>query len=131
MRYAAVIMIVFSLGACAPAAPSGDAEAGTLEVSVLAGPVCPVETEEPDPACDPRPVAGAQLFVSPGDGTDIVLAEAISDDNGSASFELPAGTYIVMGAEVAGFFGLPEPAVAEVLADGTASLTLSYDTGIR
>jgi len=80
MRVAAVILIIVSAVACTAPAPSVSAEVGTLEVTVLAGPVCPVETQEPDPACDPRPVAGAQLFVSPGDGTDIVVAEATSGE---------------------------------------------------
>ena len=131
MRVAAVLLIILSAVACTAPVPSVSAEVGTLEVTVLAGPVCPVETPEPDPACDPRPVAGAQLFVSRGDGTDIVVAEATSDENGFARFELPAGTYIVTGSEVSGFFGIPEPAAADVLRGQTASLTLSYDTGIR
>ncbi len=131
MRVVAVILIILSAVACTAPVPSVSAEVGTLEVTVLAGPVCPVETQEPDPACDPRPVAGAQLFVSPGDGTDIVVAEATSDENGFARFELPAGTYIVTGSEVSGFFGTPEPATADVLRGERTSLTLSYDTGIR
>lgn len=102
-----------------------------LEVSVVAGPVCPVETQEPDPACEPRQVAGASLVVSPGDGTEIVVAQATSDADGFARFELAPGTYTVTGAEAAGLFGVPEPAVAEVVAGGTVLLTLAYDTGIR
>ena len=131
MRFVAVVLIIFGAVACAPPAPSVSGDVGILAVSLVAGPVCPVETEVPDPTCDPRPVAGAQVFVSPGDGSDIVLAQATSDENGLARFELPAGTYIVSGAEVAGYFGVPEPAVTDVLRDETASLTLSYDTGIR
>ncbi len=131
MRVATFIPIIFIAVACTAPVPSVPEEVGTLEVTVLAGPVCPVETPEPDPACDPRPVAGAQLVVNPGDGTDIVVAEAASDENGFARFELPAGTYIVTGSEVSGFFGIPEPAAADVLRGQTASLTLSYDTGIR
>ncbi|MGI8999221.1 MAG: prealbumin-like fold domain-containing protein [Candidatus Limnocylindria bacterium] len=130
MRFAVVILIIITVGCTAPA-PSISGEVGILEVTVLAGPICPVETQPPDPACEPRPVAGAQLFVSPGDGTDIVVSQATTDENGFAQFELPAGTYIVTGSEVAGFFGIPDPAMADVLVRETARLTLSYDTGIR
>ena len=131
MRVATFILIILSAVACTAPGPSVPAEVGTLDVTVLAGPVCPVETQPPDPACEPRPVAGAQLFVSPGDGTDIVVSQATTDENGFARFELPAGTYIVTGSEVAGFFGIPDPAMADVLGGDTAPLTLSYDTGIR
>jgi len=131
MRVATFILIILSAVACTAPGPSVPAEVGTLDVTVLAGPVCPVETQPPDPACEPRPVAGAQLFVSPGDGTDIVVSQATTDENGFARFELPTGTYIVTGSEVAGFFGIPDPAMADVLGGDTAPLTLSYDTGIR
>ena len=131
MRLAVVILMMFCVVACVPSPASTAGVTGTLEVSVVAGPVCPVETQELDPACEPRPVRGAPLVVSPGDGTEIVVAQDTSDAGGFATFELAPGTYIVTGAEVAGLFGVPDPAVVEILAGEAASLTLGYDTGIR
>lgn len=118
---------------CTPAptpAPS-TAAGGVLAVVVVAGPVCPVESEEPDPECDPRPVADARVFVQPGDGRDILVAEGTTDDEGQVRIELPVGDYIVTGGEVEGLFGLPEPVTVTVTGTEPATATLTYDTGIR
>ena len=56
--------------------------AGVIEVRAVAGPVCPVETVPPDPACEPRPVAGAPIFVMPADGRDVVVAQGTTDEDG-------------------------------------------------
>ena len=131
MRFAVVILMMVCVVACGPSPAATGGETGTLEVSVVAGPICPVETQEPDPACEPTPVAGAQLVVSPGDGTEIVLAQGTSDADGFAAFELAPGAYLLTGADVPGLFSVPDPAVVEILAGETASVTLVYDTGIR
>ena len=124
------VMLFIILAGCQPAAsPSvGD---GVLEIRAVAGPVCPVEREPPDPACDPRPVDGARIFVSPGDGRDIVVAEARTDAEGLARIELPAGDYIVTALEVPGLFGYPEPVTITIEAALTEALVLTWDTGIR
>jgi hypothetical protein len=126
------LAIAVILAACTPdASPTPAGVIGLLEVVAVAGPVCPVETDPPDPDCAPRPVSGARILVSPGDGRDIVVAQGVTDDEGRAVFELPPGDYLVSGAEVAGLMGVPELAAATVSADATTSLTLAYDTGIR
>jgi hypothetical protein len=128
-----ILALAIALAGCAPGVspPSPFGDTGSLEVVAVAGPVCPVETEPPDPNCDPRVVAGARILVTPGDGRDIVVAEAVTDDVGRVVFELPAGDYIVTGAEVDGLMGLPDPAAARVSAGATESLAVAYDTGIR
>lgn len=130
MRMAALVVLAVVPAACV-APPSPSAADGTLEVRVVAGPVCPVETVPPDPACEPRAVAGARIFVSPGDGRDILVAQGTSDDNGTVRLDLPPGAYIVTGAEVEGLFGLPQPVQATVRSADQTSVTLAYDTGIR
>jgi hypothetical protein len=132
MRHVMVTLLAAILVACGPgSSPTPAAETGTLEVLAVAGPICPVETDPPDPDCEPRPVAGARILISPGDGREIIVAEGMTDAGGRATFELPAGDYIVSGAEVEGLMGLPEPTRASVTAAGSASVSLAYDTGIR
>lgn len=126
-----IIALALVLAGCVPA-PTGSADgAGVIQVEVVAGPVCPVEEDPPDPNCDPRPVAGARIFVQPGDGRDILVAEARSDEAGRASIEIAAGDYIVVGGEVEGLMGRPEPTNVSVSAGRTTTVTLVYDTGIR
>jgi hypothetical protein len=127
-----IALVALALTGCMPGtSPSPSGETGTLEVLAVAGPVCPVETDPPDPDCEPRPVDGARILISPGDGREIVLAEGTTDAQGRVTFELPPGDYLVTGAEVEGLMGLPEPTPASVSARATASVTLAYDTGIR
>jgi hypothetical protein len=102
-----------------------------MEIEVVAGPVCPVEQDPPDPNCVPRVVEGARILVQPGDGRDIVVGEATTDADGHATIELAAGDYIVVGVEVEGLMGVPEPATVTVESGETVTVTLVYDTGIR
>lgn len=129
VRLLSPVLLVL-LAACQPgAAPSvGD---GVMEIRAVAGPVCPVERAPPDPACDPRPVEGARILVSPGDGRDIVVAEAETGRDGVARIRLPEGDYIVTGLEVPGLFGSPEPVTVTIAAAVTEVLVLTWDTGIR
>lgn len=104
---------------------------GTIEVTVVAGPVCPVEQNPPDPACEPRPVQGARILVQPGDGRDILVGEATTDADGHGIIRLPPGEYIVFGMDVEGLMGRPEPVAVSLESGETMSLDLVYDTGIR
>lgn len=131
MRGPVLLALALVLCGCTPSASAPTGGSGALEVTVVAGPVCPVESEEPDPACAPRPVADARIFVQPGDGRDILVAEGTSDDEGIVRFELPPGDYIISGGAVDGLFGLPEPTVVTVIGSEPATVTLAYDTGIR
>ncbi|MGH2417710.1 MAG: hypothetical protein ACRDFY_05190 [Candidatus Limnocylindria bacterium] len=132
MRASVPLLLALTVAACMPAASQAPtAEAGELEVAVVAGPVCPVETVPPDPACDPRPVAGARVFVSPGDGRDILVGEAVTDDEGIARLSLVPGDYILAGDAVEGMLGMPQPMAVTVAPRRTTIVTLSYDTGIR
>lgn len=127
-----IALVALVLTGCQPgASPSSSGETGTLEVLAVAGPVCPVETDPPDPDCEPRPVDGARILISPGDGREIVVAEGTTDAQGRVTFELPPGDYIATGVAVDGLMGLPEPTTAAVSARDAASVTLLYDTGIR
>jgi hypothetical protein len=127
-----VALVAIVLVGCVPGtSPTPSGETGTLDVLAVAGPVCPVDTDPPDPDCEPRLVDGARILVSPGDGREIILAEATTDADGRVTFDLPPGDYLVTGAEVEGLMGLPDSTLASVSAGATTSVTLVYDTGIR
>jgi len=104
---------------------------GSIQVDAFAGPVCPVETEPPDPDCAAQPVEGALIVVQPADGRDIVVAQGETDAEGRVLIELPPGSYLVIGTAVEGLMGTPAPVTAGVEAGGRTLVGLEYDTGIR
>jgi len=109
----------------------GDALPGATGVrgTVTAGPTCPVETIPADPACAPRPVAGAVLVFTDAGGREVKRATSAQD--GSFSVELPPGVYEVIARAVEGLMATPAPMEVEVEAGPPAELQVSYDTGIR
>jgi len=121
--------LLLLLVACTPS-PS-DSVIGSIQVDALAGPVCPVERDPPDPDCAPRPVEGALILVQPADGRDIVVAQGETDSEGRVLLDVPPGNYVVIGAPVEGLMGAPEPIAVTVQANDTTPVALGYDTGIR
>jgi hypothetical protein len=109
----------------------GDALPGATGVlgTVTAGPTCPVETIPADPACAPRPVAGAVLVFSDPGGHEVKRVSSAED--GSFSVELPPGVYGVMAQAVEGLMATPAPMEVKVEAGPPTELQVSYDTGIR
>ena len=121
---AAIAMLI----ACDPAEPSAE---GSIVVVAMAGPVCPVETNPPDPSCAPRPVANAPIVVTLAEGSDDVVAQGATDAEGRLTLAVPIGDYLVTAGAVEGLMGAPEPVVVSVLADLTTEVPVAYDTGIR
>jgi hypothetical protein len=108
--------------------PGGEIRTGLL-VQATAGPVCPVETNPPDPACAPRPVAGAEIRVVDAQGHPMGMV--VTDADGVAFVGLAPGSYTVQPQPVEGLMGTAPEVAADVL-DGVATpVALSYDTGIR
>lgn len=101
----------------------------TLDVTLVAGPVCPVEMNPPDPNCAPRPVVGATVVIRDASGAE--KARAASDQAGHVRIPLPAGAYTVEALDAPGLMATPSPMDVTVAAAGTTSVTLEYDTGIR
>jgi hypothetical protein len=97
--------------------------------TVTASPTCPVETIPADPACAPRPVAGAVLVFTDADGREVKRVTSAQD--GSFSVELPPGVYQVMAMAVEGLMATPAPMEVQVEAGQSTELQVSYDTGIR
>ena len=102
----------------------------TVSVSgvALAGPVCPVETNPPDPACAPRPVVGAVVAAVSDSGERV---EATTGPEGEFSFELAPGQYEVVAEPAAGLMETPGPLEVEVGSGPVDLGVLLYDTGIR
>ena len=108
--------------------PGGAAESGIRGLA-LAGPVCPVETEPPDPDCAPRPVAGAAIVVRDASGSEV--ARATTEADGGFFVPLPAGLYVLEPQAVEGYMGTAAAFEVDVQ-DGVATeVQLDYDTGIR
>lgn len=120
-----LVVVSLLLAACS------NTQVATFEVSgvALAGPTCPVETEPPDPACAPRPVVGAVIEAL--DSSDSIEGSAVTGNDGSFTFSLPAGDYTIVSQPAEGLMGVPSPLEVTVV-DGPVDLgVLEYDTGIR
>jgi hypothetical protein len=127
MRFLLLInLVALALVACmAPAGPMI-----TLRGHATAGPVCPVETLPPDPACEPRPVVVAEIVVRDESGE--AVARVRTADDGRFAVSLPPGTYELVPQAVDGLMGTA-PSVVVVLVEGTDPdpVEIGYDTGIR
>lgn len=98
----------------------------------LAGPICPVEQNPPDPACADRPVAGAEVVVRDGTGTEV--ARAVTAADGTFLVPVPgSGVYSVEAQPATGILGTPAALLVDVGAGPAAwaAALLGYDTGIR
>ena len=107
--------------------PSGDP--ALITIHLVAGPVCPVERNPPDPNCAPRPVAYAQVVLHAIDGAEV--GRGTSDANGLISFSVPGGAYYAEAQPFEGLLGLPEPQAVSVPGGSSGALLMEYDTGIR
>ncbi len=127
-----VVSVVSESGPTVPAdawpSPLGAGGTGIAGVA-LAGPVCPVERVPPDPACAPRPVAGATIVIRDGTGSEI--ARTVTAADGSFFAEFPAGEYVVEPQPVDGLMGTAAAQRVTVVDGAAAMVDLDYDTGIR
>ena len=120
-----LLLLVAACGSAARSVPPGTG----LAINAAAGPVCPVERVPPDPACAPRPVAGATVLVLDSQGKTV--ATVVLDDKGLASVPLAAGSYVVQAQPANGLMGTPEAQNVSVVAGAMTPVLLAYDTGIR
>jgi hypothetical protein len=115
----------------APTPPASPPANGNirLDVSLVAGPTCPVERNPPDPNCAPRPVAGATIVIRDAGGAQV--AQLTSDATGHATIDLAPGSYVVEAMPSAGIMGTPQPLTVQLADAASGLVTLMYDTGIR
>jgi len=95
---------------------------------VVAGPTCPVE-QPGDPACSPRPVAGAVLIVRGAGDTEV--ARVTTDASGLYRIGLQPGDYTLEPQPVEGLMGTAAPIPFTVSERSETFLDVAYDTGIR
>jgi hypothetical protein len=106
---------------------------GTLEGKISIGPICPVETDPPDPGCLPTietfkayPVS---VWTSDGRRKVTILEPSL---DGSFKAELQPGKYLIkldIGSSNIGSSNLPVEIT--VTSGKTATLNILIDTGIR
>ena len=125
--HAGLLALVASVLLACCQAPSADQAIAGI---VTAGPVCPVVTDPPDPACDDRPVAGAEIAVRNDAGETVAKVRTAED--GSFSVTVAAGRYELVPQPVEGLLGTAA-AVAVTVEGGVAGepIEIIYDTGIR
>jgi hypothetical protein len=127
MRWVLAVILVGLVGACSPDLPS-DATA-TITGRLVAGPVCPVETNPPDPSCAPRPLVGSEVIATLSDGTEI---RAVSGEDGGFRIALPPGQATITFAAADSPMVAPDPITVTIAADQTLDVgEVAYDTGIR
>jgi hypothetical protein len=132
MRTLALVLLASVLVACGheDGEPLDDVPpfGSGLAVSALAAPQCPVETDPPQPGCEPKPIA-VEFVVVAGDGTEVARGTT-RDVVGTVLVKVPAGTYTVRGAAGGG-----PPTVTEMPVTiperEVVEIDLAVDTGIR
>ena len=124
-------MSALALASCGGA---GDTDDGALvmarlEITALAGPVCPVETDPPSPECAPRPVDSATIIVTDATGDEVARGTTGSD--GVVGFDVAPGELTVVPQPVEGLLGTAPTISVTLTAAQTQQVTVDYDTGIR
>jgi hypothetical protein len=121
----AVALPLLLLIGCQPA----DDARGTLSGQVVAGPVCPVVRDPPDPECADRPVPDATLVIEAAGAGE--AARVTSDEDGLFEIALPPGDYFLVPQPVDGLMGTAAAQPFQIEANRTIELSVVYDTGIR
>jgi hypothetical protein len=133
MRLLGLIIAVsaLALAACGRTVDTGDGAVATarVEVTALAGPVCPVETDPPSPECAPKPVDAAIIVVTDATGNEIARGSTGSD--GAVGFDVTPGKLSVVPQPVEGLLGTASTISVTLTAGQTLQVTVDYDTGIR
>jgi hypothetical protein len=111
-----------------PAPGAGQEGRTGVQVTAIAGPVCPVETVPPDPACEPKPVPNVRIAIVDPSGGD---HGGVLDATGRLFVELEPGVYAVNAEGVPGFMAGPEAQRVVVEEGLVTDVSLEYDTGIR
>ena len=107
--------------------------AGILEGTISIGPICPVETIPPDPACLPTAETykayPVNVFTSDG---KTKVAQLMPSLDGSYSSELPPGDYLIVLERAKNNIGGSNlPVMVSITAQDKTLLNINIDTGIR
>jgi hypothetical protein len=120
-------LLIVALGACDSHVPADSS--ATITGRLVAGPICPVETNPPDPDCAPRPVPDTEVIATLSDGTELRIVSSL---DGTFRIALPPGEVVITFAVDEASMLAPDPITATIVANQTLDLgDLTYDTGIR
>lgn len=119
--------MIVALGACDSHVPADSS--ATVTGRLVAGPICPVETNPPNPDCAPRPVPGTEVVATLSDGTELRVESSV---DGTFRIALPPGDVVITFSADEASMLAPDPITATIEANQTLDLgDLTYDTGIR
>ncbi|MDB5190120.1 MAG: hypothetical protein JWN49_446 [Parcubacteria group bacterium] len=107
------------------AASTSNVVAG-VDINILIGPTCPVQTTST--ACADKPYETTVMFKNTATGEDVIAAKA--DTAGHISQALNPGTYTVRAESIAPLPRLT-PVTFTVHTHARTKLTLHFDSGIR
>lgn len=103
-----------------------------IQGRVTASPTCPVETDPPQPGCEPAPVEAAEIEVRDASGRVVTSGKSAGD--GSYEVVLAPGDYSLRALPLVPEAPLPTPPapVYVTVPDGAwVTVDFDYDTGIR
>jgi hypothetical protein len=126
-------ILVLAIALITGCAKLTNSETGLLEGVILIGPLCPVETVPPDPACQPtaETYKAYPLGVYSSDGTK-KIASILPNLDGSYITDLYPGTYkVVLEKEQQGPGSSNLPADITISSNDVTVLNINIDTGIR
>jgi len=108
-------------------------EAGILEGKISIGPICPVETDTPEPGCLPtaETYKAYPVAVWSSDGERKII-QINPEMDGSYKTDLEPGKYLIMletDRSNIGSSNLPVEVI--IIADSITTLNIDIDTGIR
>ncbi len=125
-RFVLAVLAVLVVGCSGPAGLPGSA---TLEVTAVAGPMCPVERDPPDPACAPRAVPDAVMILTDVNGREV--ARGVTDADGQLTLTFAPGDRVLVPQPVEGLLGTAGTAQLSIADGQLLELQVDYDTGIR
>jgi hypothetical protein len=106
---------------------------GFLKGKISIGPICPVETNPPDPGCLPtaETYKAYPVNICTPDGR-IKIAQILPELNGSFITELPAGEYSIRLQNSQNRIGRSNlPVLVSIVSNDSTTLNINIDTGIR
>lgn len=125
-----VVLLIMSAGSC-DQKDYQIMEQGLLTGAVTIGPLCPVESDPPDPNCQitEETYKDYPIAVYTSDKKS-KLGQIQPNVDGSYSLELPIGSYLV-DLEKQHLFGTTLPVNVKIGENETSILNIDIDTGIR
>lgn len=127
-----IVFLLFSVG-CNQVIVQ-DSGTGILKGKVSIGPLCPVETDPPDPGCLPteETYKSWPVAVFSADGKQLI-AHLQPELDGTYEVEVPAGKYKIdlENHQFSGVGSSNLPTIIEINMADTTRLDIDIDTGIR